>query len=316
LRSAFGGNLAPDHIVSAWRRYDRYWPIRSDDGGKLMSTAATQFVKDSTSPPGARRAPVSDREIAALFVRWQRDGDRAARDMLVERYLPLARNLARRYARSSEPFEDLMQVASLGLVKALDRFDTTRGYRFAAFAVPTILGELRRYFRDAAWAVHVPRGAQERALDVEEAQEQLTGRTGHPPTVQEIAEYLELRTDEVLASLQVGQAYSTLSLDAPRRTTDDDQEPYGDSLGAEDERFELVEADVVVTEALRQLPLRERRILQLRFVEDMTQSEIAEKVGLSQMQISRLLRRSLEQLRKIADAEPPEPSGQSPATAR
>jgi RNA polymerase sigma-B factor len=249
-------------------------------------------------------------------VRWQRDGDRAAREMLVERYLPLARNLARRYARSSEPFEDLMQVASLGLVKALDRFDTTRGYRFAAFAVPTILGELRRYFRDAAWAVHVPRGAQERALDVEEAQEQLTGRTGHPPTVQEIAEYLELRTDEVLASLQVGQAYSTLSLDAPRRTTDDDQEPYGDSLGAEDERFELVEADVVVTEALRQLPLRERRILQLRFVEDMTQSEIAEKVGLSQMQISRLLRRSLEQLRKIADAEPPELSGESPATAR
>jgi RNA polymerase sigma-B factor len=162
----------------------------------------------------------------------------------------------------------------------------------------------------------VPRGAQERALDVEEAQEQLTGRSGRPPTVQEIAEYLELRTEEVLASLQVGQAYSTLSLDAPRRTADDDQEPYGDSLGAEDERFELVEADVVVTEALRELPLRERRILQLRFVEDMTQSEIAEKVGLSQMQISRLLRRSLEQLRKYADAEPPSPIGEAPAARR
>jgi RNA polymerase sigma-B factor len=281
-----------------------------------MTTAAAKAAKDISPAPAATRAPVSDREVTELFVRWQRDGDRAARELLVERYLPLARNLARRYARSSEPFEDLMQVASLGLVKALDRFDTTRGYRFAAFAVPTILGELRRYFRDAAWAIHVPRGAQERALEVEEAQEQLTGRSGRPPTVQEIAEYLELRTEEVLASLQVGQAYSTLSLDAPRRVTDEDQEPYGDSLGAEDERFEMVEADVVVTAALRQLPLRERRILQLRFVEDMTQSEIAEKVGLSQMQISRLLRRSLEQLRRIADADPPAPIGESPATAR
>jgi RNA polymerase sigma-B factor len=245
----------------------------------------------------------SERELVPLFERWQRHGDQTARQVLVERYLPLARNLARRYVRSSEPFEDLMQVASLGLVKALDRFDVERGHRFAAFAVPTILGELRRYFRDSAWSIHVPRGAQERALEVEEAQEQLISHTGRAPTVQQIAQYLEITVEEVLASMQVAQAYSTLSLDAPRRTSEDDQESYGDSLGFEDERFSLVEDDVVVSEALRHLPARERRILQLRFVEDLTQSEIAARIGLSQMQISRLLRRSLEQLRQYAEGE-------------
>jgi RNA polymerase sigma-B factor len=259
------------------------------------------------SAPGQDNAAALDH----LFVRWQRDGDRAARDALVERYLPLARNLARRYIRSSEPFDDLMQVASLGLVKALDRFDPSRGFRFPAFAVPTILGELRRYFRDSAWSIHVPRGAQEQALAVEEAQQQLTNSTGRAPTVQEIAQYLEVDMEEVLAGLQVAQAYSTLSLDAPRRTSEDDQEAYGDTLGSEDERFELVEADVVVSAALRHLPARERRILQLRFVEDLTQSEIAARVGLSQMQISRLLRRSLEQLRAYADGDAPAPAQSS-----
>lgn len=246
-----------------------------------------------------------------LFRRWQQDGDRAARDALVERYLPLARNLARRYVRSSEPFDDLMQVASLGLVKALDRYDPSRGFRFAAFAVPTILGELRRYFRDSAWSIHVPRGAQERALEVEEAQQHLTNSTGRAPTVQEIAQYLEVDMEQVLGALQVAQAYSTLSLDAPRRTSEDDHEAFGDTLGAEDERFGLVEDDVVVSEALRHLPARERRILHLRFVEDLTQSEIAARVGLSQMQISRLLRRSLEQVREYADGGPP-PAGPRP----
>jgi RNA polymerase sigma-B factor len=267
----------------------------------------TSILDPATGRPGA-----SDRDLLPLFERWQRHRDQAARAILVERYLPLARNLARRYVRSSEPFEDLMQVASLGLVKALDRFDTERGYRFAAFAVPTILGELRRYFRDSAWSIHVPRGAQERALEVESAAEQLTADSGRAPTVQQIAEYLELGVEEVLASMQVSQAYSTLSLDAPRRANEDDQESYGDSIGSEDERFELIEADVVVSEALRHLPARERRILHLRFVEDLTQSEIAARIGLSQMQISRLLRRSLEQVRRYAEGEVPSPDDVAP----
>jgi RNA polymerase sigma-B factor len=238
-----------------------------------------------------------------LFISWQRDGDVAARDALVERFMPLARSLARRYDRSSEPFDDLVQVACLGLVKAVDRFDVERGHAFASFAVPTILGELKRYFRDSGWAVHVPRGPQERALKVEEAQQSLTLRTGRAPTVSEIAEYLEMSIEDVLGALQAAQAYDALSLDAPRPSRDGDSETYGESLGEEDDRFALVDADVTVAEALRQLPERERRVLQLRFVEDLTQTEIAKRVGVSQMQVSRLLRRALEQLREITDAD-------------
>src|SRR5205807_8808921 len=151
-----------------------------------------------------------------LFVRWQQHGDQRAREELVERFLPLARNLARRYAGAREPFDDLLQVASLGLVKAIDRFDVNRGAAFSSFAVPTILGELKRYFRDLGWSVHVPRGAQEQALRVQEAQERLTSKTGRPPTVHELAEYLELEVEDVLDALETAAAHHSASLDAPR----------------------------------------------------------------------------------------------------
>src|ERR1700741_1978842 len=154
----------------------------------------------TSSPPPSRRANgtgvVGHVPSEVLFVRWQQEGDRAAREALVQRFLPLARKLARRYSGArdggaGERFDDLMQVASLGLVKAIDRFDLSRGTAFSSFAVPTVLGELKRYFRDLGWAVHVPRGAQERAVKVEEAQQQLSGKTGRPPSVQELGEYLE-----------------------------------------------------------------------------------------------------------------------------
>jgi RNA polymerase sigma-B factor len=238
-----------------------------------------------------------------LFERWRECGERSARDALAERFMPLARKLARRYIRSSEPLEDLVQVANLALLKAIDRFDPTHGNGFQAFAVPTILGELRRYFRDSGWALHVPRAAQERALEVEAARERLTARHGRAPTVGELAQYLEHSEEEVLQALQVEQAYATLSLDATRKQSDEEEQALADTLGSEDERFELIEADVSVVHALSALPERERMILRLRFIEDMTQSEIATAVGLSQMQISRLLRRSLERLRKLASAD-------------
>jgi RNA polymerase sigma-B factor len=237
-----------------------------------------------------------------LFLRWQQHGDAHARDMLVRRFMPLARSLARRYGRSSEPFEDLLQVASLGLLKALDRYDCDRGHSFASFAVPTILGEMRRYFRDSGWAIHVPRGAQERALKVRDAQERLANERGHAPTVNQLAEYLELDTEDVIDALQALQAYETLSLDAPRPSADGDLVSYGDSVGHEDERFELVELDATVTAVLGHIPARERLILHMRFVDDLTQTEIAERIGISQMQVSRLLRRSLEQLRTLTQA--------------
>jgi RNA polymerase sigma-B factor len=235
---------------------------------------------------------------AQLFARHIA-GDHAAREVLVRRFMPLARSLARRYDRSSEPFEDLLQVASLGLLKALDRFDPALGHPFASFAVPTILGEMRRHFRDAGWSVHVPRGSQERALKVRDAQERLANVNGRAATVNELAQYLELSTEEIIDALQAIQAYESLSLDAPRPGATDEATSYGDAMGAEDERYELVELDVTVSAVLGRIPQREREILSMRFVEDLTQTEIAERVGISQMQVSRLLRRSLDQLRAL-----------------
>jgi RNA polymerase sigma-B factor len=237
-----------------------------------------------------------------LFRRWQRDGDPAAREALVRLHMPLARGLARRYGRSSEPFEDLLQVASLGLLKALDRYDADRGHPFASFAVPTILGEMRRYFRDSGWAVHVPRGSQERALKVRDARDRLANRNGRAPTVNQLAEYLELDIEAVIDALQAVQAYDTLSLDASRPSADGEAVTYGESLGRDDERYELVELDATLTAVLKHIPPRERLILQMRFVDDLTQTEIAQRVGISQMQVSRLLRRSVEQLRTLTHA--------------
>lgn len=237
-----------------------------------------------------------------LVLRWQRRGDKVARDVLVERFMPLARSLARRYGRSSEPFEDLLQVASLGLLKALERFDPQRGSSFRSFAVPTILGEMRRHFRDCGWAVHMPRQAQERALRVRDAKARLTATQGGAPTVGQLAEYLELDVENVLDALTAIQAYETLPLDEPRSGTDDDgRAPYIDTVGCEDEHYELVVLGDAVAGAMVSIPARERLILRLRFFDDLTQSEIAGRVGVSQMQVSRLLRRSLARLRAFAD---------------
>lgn len=260
--------------------------------------AVQHAITTPTSRLGATSVADDPRE---LFVRWQRHGDSASREALMQRFMPLARSLARRYGRSSEPFEDLLQVASLGLLKALDRYDVERGYPFPSFAVPTILGEMRRYFRDSGWAVHVPRGAQERALKVREAQQRMTNEHGHAPTVNQLAQYLEYDNEEVIDALQAVQAYETVSLDAPRSGAEDSAS-YGDLIGHEDERYELIELDATVASVLGRLPSRERRILRMRFVEDLTQTEIAKRVGVSQMQVSRLLRRSIDQLRALAHA--------------
>ncbi len=259
----------------------------------------------ATSPPAKPTAHGPEGEDTdELVARWQQHGDEAAREALVLRYLPLANRLARRFLHSSEPFEDLQQVASLGLLKALDRFDPSRGRPFQAFAVPTMLGEIRRYFRDSGWSVHVPRGVQERALKVRDAQEAFANEHGRAPTVNQLAVYLELGAEEVIDALMAVQGYKTLSLDAPRPGKEDDAAmSYGDSVGNEDGRYELVELDATVAAVLGHIPPRERRILHMRFVEDLTQTEIAAHVGVSQMQISRLLRSSLEKLRALTCEE-------------
>jgi RNA polymerase sigma-B factor len=253
----------------------------------------------ATPKPRTSVLPRSGDDSGELFARWQQDGDQTAREALVERFMPLARSLARRYDRSSEPFEDLLQVAALGLLKAMDRFDPSRGPAFASFAIPTILGEMRRYFRDSGWSLHVPRGDKERALKVRDAQEAFANEHGHAPTVSQLAQYLELEDEQVIDALLAIQAYESLSLDAPRPGADDDAITYGDSVGEDDARYELIELDATVVAVLDQIPARERQILRMRFVDGLTQTQIAAQVGVSQMQVSRLLRRSLEQLRAL-----------------
>jgi RNA polymerase sigma-B factor len=194
-----------------------------------------------------------------------------------------------------------VQVASLGLVKAVERFDPDKGFAFTSFAVPTIVGELKRYFRDSGWALHVDRGAQERARKITDAQAQLSARTGRSPTINELAQYLEISEEEVLDGLQTAEAYDAISLDAPLQSDEDGSTSRLDAIGDDDNRLGLIDEQATIFAAARHLPRREREILFLRFSEDLTQTEIAERVGISQMQVSRLLRKSLQRLRDLTD---------------
>jgi RNA polymerase sigma-B factor len=241
--------------------------------------------------------PTSRNAEADLFVRWQRSGDADARERLVHRYLPLTRKLARRYVGANEPIDDLIQVASYGLVKAIDRFDVSRGAAFTSFAVPTILGELRRYFRDSGWSVHVPRGAQERALRVEQAVKELTATTGREPRLAVIAEFLECSLDEVIEALEASAGHHSASLDAPAHEEDGEGVTVLDQLGDIDAGYEMVDVRVTFADAMSRLPESTREVIHMRFVEDLTQAEIGQRLGVSQMQISRILRSALVQIR-------------------
>jgi RNA polymerase sigma-B factor len=251
-----------------------------------------------------RSTATAELDVAVLLDRWQRDGDTAAREAVVERFLPLARRLARRYTRAAVPMEDLVQVASLGLLKAVDRFDTSKGQAFPSYAIPTILGELRRYFRDHGWATHVPRGAQERALAVRNARDQLTNATGTAPTANELAEFMEISTEDVLEGLIALNAYEASSLDVPAKD-DAEAAPRAHTVGSHEPGFELAESRALLEPALDKLASREREILAMRFNEDLTQGEIAERLGISQMQVSRVLRRTLDDLRSSLGTREP-----------
>ena len=247
-------------------------------------------------------SPGPDEQLAGerrLLERYARDRSPTVREELVERFMPLTRRLAARYAGGAEPFDDLVQVASVGLVKAIDRFDPVRGTAFSTFAVPTILGELKRHFRDRGWSVHVPRDVQERILKVERALADLPSKLGHSPTVQEIAERIEATDEEVLEAMHAAQGHHAVSLDASSSLGDgDDPGPLKDRIGEEDLSFDTVEYGEAIGPVLEEISERDRKVLHLRFVEDMTQSEIAEQVGVSQMHVSRILRATIEKLRQ------------------
>ena len=252
----------------------------------------------------ATRAEDPDTQTNVLVERWHEDCDADAREQLFERYLPLARRLAARYSNPHEPLEDLVQVASVGLLGAIDRFDPDRGVRFPAFAIPTILGELKRYFRNTGWSAHVPRGAQEMALRVDRAIRQMTATTGRHPRVQDVAEYLEVSQDDVLTGLDAGTAHYAVSLDAPLSAAEEEEpDTLGDSLGDVDDSYGLIEAKMSLGAALGRLPHLERKALVLRLERDLKQTEIAEALGCSQMQVSRLLRRAATRLRELTDPD-------------
>ena len=234
-----------------------------------------------------------------LFRRYREQRSAELRRELVVRWLPLARQLAAHYRVRDESYEDLLQVASLGLLKAINGYDPDRGIAFTSYAVPTILGEVRRHFRDRAWSVRVPRALQELALDVEKASARLTTELGRSPTVEELAKALGTTSESVLEARQAGDAYTATSLES-HRGEDPDAPTLGDTLGAVDGGFHAAEDRATLTTLLVELPERDREVLRLRFEEDLTQTEIAARIGVSQMAISRIIRRSIDRMRLAA----------------
>jgi RNA polymerase sigma-B factor len=261
-----------------------------------MAANKDQIQPEEGQQPGERHAD----GLASERLLWRQltqDHDPAAREELVRRYLPFAKNLALRYRGASESFDDLLQVASLGLVNAIDRFDPERGTPFAAFASPTILGELKRHFRDRVWTVRVPRGLHDRMAEVDKAINALTVELQRSPSVGEIAARLVVDPTDVLEVLEANHNRRPLSLDRPVGG-EEDESPASEWIGDEDEGFELIEDKLALEGVLPHLDPRERLVLQLRFVDDLTQSQIAERIGHSQMHVSRILRRTLEKIRE------------------
>ncbi|MEU2229605.1 RNA polymerase sigma factor SigF [Streptomyces vietnamensis] len=264
---------------------------KADDGDEDDEGPDAPAVPDPHDRSGARALFVQLRELP------EGSPEKAElRNRLVRMHLPLVEHLARRFRNRGEPLDDLTQVATIGLIKSVDRFDPERGVEFSTYATPTVVGEIKRHFRDKGWAVRVPRRLQELRLSLTTATAELSQQHGRSPTVHELAERLGISEEEVLEGLESANAYSTLSLDVP--DTDDESPAVADTLGAEDEALEGVEYRESLKPLLEDLPPREKRILLLRFFGNMTQSQIAQEVGISQMHVSRLLARTLAQLRE------------------
>ncbi|MFE6483744.1 RNA polymerase sigma factor SigF [Streptomyces sp. NPDC057757] len=264
-------------------------------------TESVQGAQHGPSAQHIRHDPQDRSGARAMFIELRKLADGSAeyaelRNQLVRMHLPLVEHLARRFRNRGEPLDDLTQVATIGLIKSVDRFDPERGVEFSTYATPTVVGEIKRHFRDKGWAVRVPRRLQELRLALTTATAELSQQHGRSPTVHELAEKLAISEEEVLEGLESANAYSTLSLDVP--DTDDESPAVADTLGAEDEALEGVEYRESLKPLLEDLPPREKRILLLRFFGNMTQSQIAQEVGISQMHVSRLLARTLAQLRE------------------
>ena len=253
------------------------------------------------------RDTLDKEDVRTLFVAYNEAGDEEEkakyREALVDQYIGLVEFLARRFRNRGEPLEDLVQVGTIGLLKAIDRFDLEREVEFSTYATPTIVGELKRHFRDKGWAVRVPRRLQELHLELSKVVTELGQDLGRSPTVGEIAEATGSSEEEVLEGLEIAQAYNFTSLDAPIDASDGDSSSFVEQLGGEDEQLENLEYRASLAPEMAKLPERERKILFLRFFKGMTQSEIAERLSISQMHVSRLLNRTLIRLRQALEQE-------------
>jgi RNA polymerase sigma-B factor len=238
-----------------------------------------------------------------LLRRYHEDGDLRAREQLIEQYMSLVRSLARRYSYRGEQLEDLVQIGAIGLIKAIDRFDLDRGVELTTYATPNIIGEIKRHFRDKGWAVRVPRGLQELNVQLSRLVEQLTVQFGRSPTIPELAKAAGVEEEEALEALESGRAYTSLSLSAGGGGGDDDDLDPLESLGTDEHQYEVSEDRAILAPGFKVLDERERKILQLRFFDGLTQSQIAQQVGISQMHVSRLIRRSLEKIRETIAAD-------------
>ena len=233
-----------------------------------------------------------------LLRRYHEDGDLAAREELIERYMSLVRSLARRYAYRGEQLDDLVQIGAIGLIKAIDRFDVERGVELTTYATPNIIGEIKRHFRDKGWSVRVPRGLQELNVQVTKLIEQLTVQLGRSPTIPELAKAAGVEEEQVLEALESGRAYSSVSLSTGGGSDEDGELDPLESLGTIEHEYEISEDRAVLAPGFKVLDERERKILHLRFFSGLTQSQIAAEIGISQMHVSRLIRRSLEKIRE------------------
>ena len=246
----------------------------------------------ASSETGKAQLREQDRE---LLRRYHEEGDTGAREELVQRHLPLVRSLARRYAGRGEPLDDIEQVGAIGLIKAIDRFELEREVSLATYATPNVVGEIKRHFRDKGWAIRVPRALQELNAKMSATIDRLTSKLGRSPSIAEIAQSLGTTPEEVLEAIEVGSAYTTLSLSGGP-SGEDEADPL-EAIGGEDEEFERTEDRAALAPALAHLPQREREILRMRFEDGLPQTHIAERVGLSQMHVSRLIRKSLATMR-------------------
>ena len=245
-----------------------------------------------------RREPSEVRRVDELLLAYHRDGDRSAREQVLLELMPLVRSLAARYAGRGEPLDDLVQVGAVGLIKAVDRFDVSRGVEFTSYGVPTIVGEIRRHFRDRAWAMHVPRRIKELSVRLSRVLDELTTTLGRSPTIAEIAQAAAVDEEDVIDALDASHAYATRSLDAPSAGGD----PFAEGLAGADPGFDGVDDRWVLSAGLDALDARARRIVELRFFEERTQSQIAAELGISQMHVSRLLRDAMQRMRTSIEA--------------